>query len=134
RVRDPNTGYDYEFNSSGTWTINWVKSLVYLLSGQAVYNWPAGSWPAFNLDRPTGIASVTVESARAVCAGPGSLHFIVFYGVKVTDSGLSMAMNGGSGGGGGNGNCHTEYNVVEINYGDGTGWHTLWEGYATVCE
>jgi len=45
-----------------------------------------------------------------------------------------MAMNGGSGGGGGNGNCHTEYIVVEINYGDGTGWHTLWEGYATVCE
>lgn len=50
-VRDPKTQDDYEFHSHGTWIIDWVSSLPYLLSGQAVYSWPQGAWQAFNLDR-----------------------------------------------------------------------------------
>jgi len=40
---------------------------------------------------------------------------------------------GGGGGGGPPPNCTVEYVYLEINYNDGTGWHILWEGYATVC-
>ena len=43
--------------------------------------------------------------------------------------------SGGAGGGGGGGGpeCTQEYIILEINYNDGTGWHTLYEGYVTVC-
>lgn len=46
---------------------------------------------------------------------------------------------GGSGGGSsedptGGLNCYWDYIFVEINYGDGSGWHTWWEGWARICE
>ncbi len=36
-------------------------------------------------------------------------------------------------GGGGSG-CENVWLIVEINYGDGTGWHELWSGYVLVCD
>jgi hypothetical protein len=40
---------------------------------------------------------------------------------------------GGSGGEGGGGGCVMQYFVVEISYDGGSTWHTLWEGWGTVC-
>lgn len=139
-TRDPSTGYDYEFHSFGTWTIRWLSSLPYLGSSQAIYSWPqnAGGWPAINLDRESGIATIWVDSGRAVCHGGGNVTFIRLYGVRVEDSGLTQTSSGGGGGGTwsgpGGSTCHKEYAIVEVSYDGGATWHTLWEGFATVCE
>jgi hypothetical protein len=46
--------------------------------------------------------------------------------------------NGGGASGIGTGgttlNCTKAYITIEIDYGDGTGWHTWWEGWANVCQ
>jgi hypothetical protein len=56
-----------------------------------------------------------------------------FYDVNARYPRRRNASTGG-GSGGGTYECHEEYVIVEINYGDGTGWHVLWEGNAMVCE
>ena len=40
---------------------------------------------------------------------------------------------GGGGEGGGDAGCVVEYFVVDISYDGGNTWHTLWEGWGTVC-
>jgi hypothetical protein len=142
-ARDPNTGYQYTFPSSGTWIINWVKSLPYLSSGQAIYSWPQGggdgSWPAYNQSLGAGGAKIWVREGRAVClTPPGNVIFVMAYGVRVEDPNVRRPGSGGGGGGGsedtgGGSDCTQEYVYLEVDYGDGTGWHTLWEGYARVC-
>jgi hypothetical protein len=49
--------------------------------------------------------------------------------------GTSNCGSGGGGGegGGGGGGCVVQYFVVEISYDGGNTWHTLWEGWGTVC-
>ena len=140
-TRDPHTGYFYSFASSGTWTIDWVASAVYLSSGQAIYNWPQGggdgSWPAVNQTLGQSGAKIWIRQARGVCLAVNSVSFIQFYGVRVEDPNLrredESPGGGGGGGGGGGDDCTSEWIIVEVDYGDGTGWHTLWQGYATVC-
>ena len=143
-ARDPHTGYFYSFPSSGRWTIDWVKSIPYLPSGQAIYNWPQGggdgSWPAHNVSLGKGGAKIWVDEGRAFCAAVNNLHFFVFYGVRVEDPNIRRPEDGGGGGGGGAGggggtdpsDCTTEWVILEVDYGDGI-WHTLWEGWARVC-
>ncbi len=104
-TRDPNSGYDYQFNSSGTWTMDVLQSLPLLSFSQAIYNWPPGpgdgSWFAFNLDVAGGPAKIWVQQAKAMCAGTNgyvSLTFFVFYGVRVEDPNIHGG-GGGSGGG-----------------------------------
>ncbi|MHB0950090.1 MAG: hypothetical protein ACYC3Q_13300 [Gemmatimonadaceae bacterium] len=137
-IRDPRTGDDYEFNSRGTWVIDWLGSFILLPSSQAVYNWPqspTGWWPAFNLDRGGGPARIKIRQGRAVCHGGGNLSFIQYYGVTLEDDNIYKKTSSiGGGGGGGGENCWTEHAIIEIDYGDGTGWHELWRGYVTVCE
>lgn len=137
-VRDPNTGFRYEFSSGGTWTIQWVSSLPYLGSGQAIYSWPQNfenmGWRAFNLDRPAaGPAEVWVGRARAACLAPGQVAFIVFYDVRVRDDNLRQTSYDGGGGSSAGTNCTFVWLDLEINYNDGTGWHPLWSGYVRVC-
>ncbi len=95
-TRNPRTGDDYEFQSSGRWDIMWVSALPYLLSSQAIYRWPRGpgddSWSAFNLDKGGGRAKIWIDRARAVCTGAvvwlvcSSLCFTV-YGSKTPTTG-----------------------------------------------
>jgi hypothetical protein len=54
-----------------------------------------------------------------------------YNGVRIRYPSRSTSYGGGSEGGAPN--CHQEYVYLEINYGDGTGWHVIWQGYATVC-
>ncbi|MEX2152799.1 MAG: hypothetical protein WD825_05620 [Gemmatimonadaceae bacterium] len=137
-VRDPNTRFMYRFSSIGRWNINWLASLIYLPSSQAIYSWPqspTGWWDAVNVDRGNSPAKIRIKEARGYCATT-NVHFFTYYGVEVKDDQL-RTQSSGSGGGGGSGdglNCHQEYVFIEINYGDGTGWHVWWEGYASVCE
>jgi hypothetical protein len=49
-------------------------------------------------------------------------------------SGYGGGSGGGDLGGGGGLSCREEYIYIEVDYGDGSGWHTWWEGWATVCE
>lgn len=48
--------------------------------------------------------------------------------------GTSNCGGSGGGNGGGGGGCVAEYFVVEISYDGGNTWHTLWEGWGTVCD
>lgn len=137
-VKHPKTRDDYEFNSRGSWSIDWGASLVYLLSGQAVYNWPqagGGWWPAFNLNRMTGVAQIRIAQGRGVCRANG-VDFIQFYGVEIKDPDVDFTAftSGGAGdAAGGAASCTQEYIYIEYNNDDGTGWHLWWEGWATVC-
>ncbi len=49
------------------------------------------------------------------------------------DQPYSPPTGGGSSGGGSSSGCYQDWIIVEINYNDGTGWHELWSGWATVC-
>lgn len=51
----------------------------------------------------------------------------------ISDPWTRKSSFGGGGGGGGPDPCYQEYIYLEVDYGDGTGWHVVWEGYATVC-
>jgi hypothetical protein len=144
QARDPHSGHWYSFPSTGTWTIDWVASIPYLSSSQAIYNWPQGggdgSWPAYNLSLQAGGAKIWVTKARGFCPAPNSVQFFLFYGVRVEDPNIRRPGDGGGAGGtptGGGGtdpsDCRDEWIIIEINYGDGTGWHTWWEGWARVC-
>jgi hypothetical protein len=133
-IRSKSTGRVYNFHSTGTWMIDWIKSIIYLPSSQAIYSWPAGFWPAF--DRDDGhYALIKIGSARGLCRGPGQVDFFTFYDVVMDgdDPKPTGSSDGSDGDGGGPGlACHTEYIHVEIN--DGNGWYVYWEGNATVCE
>lgn len=132
-IRSRNTGRIYDFKSRGTWNINWLRSIIYLPSSQAIYNWPPGFWPAF--DQNDGhYALIKVGSARGLCLGPGRVDFFTFYDVVMEGDDPKLTVSpsgGGSDTAGPNPPCHTEYVFVDVN--DGYGWYVFWEGYATVC-
>jgi hypothetical protein len=125
------------FLSWGIWS--WHSDLG---PNRARYNWPPGYWDAVD---GSGI-EVQVGSAEGTCRvndrgnvyvalGPKYYHVNARFprrrGYTPTSGGGG---SGGGGGGGGGTTCREEYVVVEVNYGDGTGWHVIWEGLAIVCE
>lgn len=101
----------------------------------AMYNWPPGYWPAVD---GSG-AEVSIGTAHGNCypltAGMVAVRLgPPFRWVNARWPRRRGEISPTSGGGGGGGDsCQMEYIIVEINYGDGTGWHELWEGWASVC-
>lgn len=97
-------------------------------------NWSdsQGMWPDIGPGSPAG-RYARAQSADGSCSlRPGNqikVSFFRFNGVAVRYPTRCTS----SGGGGGQATCHTEYAYLEINYGDGTGWHVIWQGYVTVC-
>ncbi len=127
-------GKRFEILTTGTWQIRHV-----LGPSTASYYWPPGRWPA--TDGSGYAASITAADAacnfyldRARRTAGISLDFYKFYGVEVFIPGGPAGGDGGGGSGGGSVACHEEHIVIEINYGDGTGWHVWWEGVAWICE
>jgi hypothetical protein len=114
--------------SSGTWS--WLFDTGPM---QARYNWPPGYWPT---NDGSGV-EVQVGSADGSCRGDpdGLVHvsFTKFYHVNSRYPRRRGSQYTGGDDGSGDTGCRTEYIVVEINYGDGTGWHELWEGWAQIC-
>ncbi len=136
------SGETYSGYSSGTWNLDLWASGLYYLAGQGVYNWPAGPYEGFWDARNVftlAQAYVFISQGRGACylrpVRPGvyqkGIRFFQFYGVQVKDQQIRSSSSGGGGGTGGS--CSFEFVIVEIDYGDGTGWHELWRGYAKVC-
>jgi hypothetical protein len=104
--------------------------------GLGRYSLPAGYWPAVD---GSGVQA-QAESADATCVwtfpAPGTLRIdIGFYRYHRVNTRWPRrrGVSNGSGGGGAPPGCHYEYIYLEVNYGDGTGWHVIWEGNALVC-
>lgn len=125
--------------SSGWWAIifgempvNFGRYLwpANMSAPQAEYMWPAtdasGRW-----------ASIANADARCLLVVyPNGMYrtdvtFYKYNGVRIRYP--SRRTNYGGGSGGGLPDCHLEYIYLEVNYGDGTGRHVIWQGYATVC-
>ena len=108
------------------------------------YNVPPGYWPS-----PDGSGiEVQANTAVGVCSaqdyyvGPfmwRHFHFHItgFTGVNVRwpkpYSNTSNPAGGSGGSSGGGTGCRWEYIYIDVDYGDGTGWHEVWEGWAQVC-
>ncbi len=134
-VRSRKTGRIYDFGSSGVWTLDAMRSAIYLPSSQAIYRWPPGFWAAF--DQQTGdYALIKIGSARASCAAGRPVDFFSFYDVVIEGdeprTPVKPADNGGGDSAVDPASCHPEYVFLERN--DGAGWYVWWEGYATVCQ
>lgn len=121
------------FMTTGTWS--WKADLGPM---RARYNWPPGYWPAID---GSGI-QIQISAADGTCrVAPGGLTYVSFTRYHHVNArfprrrGYTLTGGGGGGGdGGGSGQCRQEWVIVEVNYGDGSGWHVIWEGYATVCS
>jgi hypothetical protein len=128
----PAEGAPFDITISGVWTLIQLEGL-----NVGRYRFPSGYWPA---NDGSG-RSVSVSSGSGYCffsySPNGSFRFSVdffrMYGVHIKYPVTPTSGSGGTTPGGGS-NCDTEWIRIEINYDDGTGWHTWWEGYATVCE
>jgi hypothetical protein len=122
------------FVSSGVW--EFIMSQIYPFPWTQ-YRWPSGFWDAVD---GSG-RSISVGTADATCSGFVSpdgrwgirVNFYAFHDVEIRRPRGGQQQTGGGGDTGG-GTCHDEWLVLEINYGDGTGWHELWEGWGQVCE
>lgn len=143
----PGTAVTYGVRSVGTWTMDlWASAFM---SSQAKYNWPVGPvadgyWPAYNLNTQNR-TYVKIEQALAQCdilQGPNGrlwlgTKFIRFYGVRARDNQMRVRPGSDDGnvpGGGTPPGCTWDWVILEIDYGDGTGWHELWEGWARICD
>ncbi|HEY0151325.1 MAG TPA: hypothetical protein VGB92_04965 [Longimicrobium sp.] len=135
-VTNPSGGKtSVRFMSSGTWS--WMADIG---PNMARYNWPPGYWDAID---GSGI-QVQVGSVEGFCRTNDRGYVYVaftgrFHHVNARfprRRGYYLASGGGGGGedDGGGGQCREEYVYVEVDYGDGTGWHVIWEGTATVCD
>ncbi len=129
----PASGSPFYITSTGTWYL----TQLYGNPSYGLYRWPPGRWAAMDMSGRT----VSIQSALGVCTAYIDyarrvagirVNYGHFYGVVIYPP-LSPA-SGGTGAGGNGSNCHNEYIVIEINIGDGTGWHVWWEGWARVCE
>lgn len=122
------------FMSSGTWS--WMGDQG---PNQARYNWPPGYWDAIDgsgiqvqVGSVDGTCRINDRGFVYVAFGPNYYHVNARFPRR---RGYYHQTGGGGGGGGGDGTqCREEYAIVEVNYGDGTGWHVIWEGTVTVCE
>jgi hypothetical protein len=130
-VTNPSGGKtSVRFMSTGIWSWN-----ADLGPSMARYNWPPGYWDALD---GSGI-QVQVGAVDGACrmndrgrvyvAFTGPFHFVNARFPR--RRGYRLA-SGGSGSD--ETECREEYVIVEVHYGDGTGWHVIWEGMATVCE
>lgn len=108
------------------------------------YNWPSNlahpelqyMWPA--LDQSRRRAQIMNADARCVLLPPrpGTQEYrlqVTFYKYNGVRLWYPTRNTGGGGSGGGGWSCTQQFAILEINYGDGTGWHELWRGYVTVC-
>jgi hypothetical protein len=121
--------------SRGTWSL-----MADIGPNMARYNWPPGYWDAID---GSGI-QVQVGSVEGFCrTNDRGLVYVSFterfhhVNARFPRRRGYYRTSGGGGGGedeGGGGQCREEYVYVEVDYGDGTGWHVIWEGTATVCE
>jgi hypothetical protein len=146
QLHPPVTSNSYQFNASGLLTMDLIQSAPLLFSSQAIYNFPrgyqaGGYWSGYNITR-SQYAEIFVAKVRSTCElvqMPNGQVFvggrlIQYYGVLVREAQQEPAGGGGGGGGGPDDNCSYEFITIEINYGDGTGWHELWSGWAWVCS
>jgi hypothetical protein len=122
------------FRSRGTWSWKFDTG-----PSTARYNWPPGYWQAID---GSGI-EVQVGSVDGTClVGPAQMTYVSlgpnYYFVNARFPRRRGYHFTGGGGGGGDGSggtqCREEQVTVEVNYGDGTGWHVVYRGTATVCE
>ncbi len=112
--------------SSGWWGIIYGE----LADPYGRYQWPGGFWPA--IDGSGREAKIgTADAVCRVFARPGgftiNVSFFRYNEVEIRYPPTPGGGEGGGGGGGGGG-CVDEWIIIEIDYGDGTGWHTWWEG------
>lgn len=105
-------------------------------SSSAYYIFPPGYFPAAD---GSGV-QVTVGKGLANCSyvqgGQYTVTFYRYYQVNGRWPRSRPASNGGGyvgPGGGTPDGCSWDFSILEINYGDGTGWHTIWEGWALWC-
>jgi len=134
-VTNPSGGKtSVRFMSTGTWS--WKADLG---PNMARYNWPPGYWDAID---GSGI-QVQVGSVDGICrmndrgmvyvSLTGPFQFVNARFPRRRGYRLASGGGDGEGEGGGDGQCRAEYVYVEVDYGDGTGWHVIWEGTAVVC-
>ncbi len=127
-------GRPLPFVSSGWWGM--VFSQLYPFPFTR-YVWPDGFWDATD---GSG-RSISIGTGDASCAAiiyPDGrvgvrVNFYAFHDIEIRRPRTGEQSTGGGGDGGG-GTCYQEWLVLEINYGDGTGWHVLWEGWGEVCQ
>jgi hypothetical protein len=116
----------------GTWTMR-----EDLGPNLALYNWPAGYHKAINLSGVT----VQIATGRGKCVPITNYEVIIkweeLYGVNARyprRRGTTQTSGGGGGGGGEDEDgCHTEWIVIQVDWGSGT-YQDWWEGYAKVCD
>lgn len=83
--------------------------------------------PSFNGGIITGVRHEDGNARRIACNGQ-----FIFDPSQPCDSPGGPSDPGG--GGGWPETCPKVWIIVEINYGDGTGWHELWSGYVDDCD
>lgn len=138
----------YRVTSHGTWIMDFIRSIPYLATSAAVYNWPRGPRPGGYWDatrqfdgRPAEVFISQMVGTCSIVADPSGARVRVTpewaMGVRIKDPQnrrTSDGDGGGSGGGTAPEGCRWEFIIIEVNYGDGTGWHELWSGNALVCD
>lgn len=98
----------------------------------ARYAFPDAWFPVNNNPRLKARASYgDAQCVYVRASNSWLLHFEKVYGVRTEQT---YDADVSSGGGGGTRMCRRETIVMEIDYGDGTGWHEIWRGEVTVCS